>query len=238
VLGCGESKLSAEFGRNRTRGDGLSFYCLECTRERNRRWYRESRRKLGRQVRDHSWIPEGFRWCPACEQPVAHEDYARNSRTRHGFGSRCRSCKAAADRAAYFLRTYGLREADVVALRARQGNRCSLCGDPDPGHVDHDHSSGRVRGLLCERCNLALGLFRDDAHVMRCAADYVEQPRSPQTQVEVPSGSRQRSAPAARRSPDPVASMLRRRAAGCRADHLVRARVAAVMASLERPAGR
>jgi hypothetical protein len=153
---CGGIKSVTDFGRNRSLGDGLSFYCLACNRERNRAWYREHRRSLGKEVRDHSWIPEGFRWCPSCEQPVAHEDYTRNTRTASGFGSRCRACDRAANSAGYFYRTYKLRKSQVAEMRAAQDGRRAICGDPAQ-HLDHDHASGAMRQMLCQRCNHGLG---------------------------------------------------------------------------------
>jgi Recombination endonuclease VII len=74
----------------------------------------------------------------------------------------------------YYLRRYGLDRAGIDDLRARQSDRCALCGDPQPGHIDHDHETTLTRALLCERCNLGLGLFRDDPSLLRAAADYVE----------------------------------------------------------------
>ena len=171
---CGEVKASTEFGTNRSRPDGLSFYCLACDRERNNRWYREHRRALGHEVRDHSWIPEGFRWCSSCRQAVAHEDYTRNAGTASGFGSRCRACDRAANSAGYFYRKYKLTMRGVAELRAAQGDRCAICGDPEPQHLDHDHRTGTIRKLLCQRCNHGLGLFRDDPKLLHAAAYYVE----------------------------------------------------------------
>ena len=163
-----------EFGRNRSMRDGLSFYCLTCNRERNRRWYRDHRRGQGHEVRDHSWVPEGFRWCPACRQPVAHEDYTRVATAASGFGSQCKACKSRAGMDRYYARRYGLDRAGIDDLRARQSDMCALCGDARPGHIDHDHATDFVRALLRERCDLALGLFRDDPSLLRAAADYVE----------------------------------------------------------------
>ena len=177
---CGETKPSSDFGRNRALKDGLSFYCLACNRERNNAWYRQSRRRLGKAVRDHSWIPEGYRWCPSCEQPVAHDDYVRNARTASGFGSRCRACDRAVNSAYYFYRRYKLTKKQVAEIRAAQDDRCAICGDPEPQHLDHDHDSGAIRQLLCQRCNHGLGLLRDDPAVLRAAADYVEQHRERQ----------------------------------------------------------
>jgi Recombination endonuclease VII len=177
---CGESKPAADFGRNRSLKDGLSFYCLACNRERNRAWYRQSRRTAGREVRDHSWVPEGFRWCPACEQAVPHDEYMRASRTSSGFGSRCKACHNAANSEYYLRRTYQLTKDHVAEMRRAQGDRCAICGDPAPQHLDHDHETGGIRELLCQRCNHGLGLFRDDPALLHAAAFYVDAHRERQ----------------------------------------------------------
>jgi hypothetical protein len=171
---CEQVRAASAFGRNKSRPDGLSFYCLDCNRERNNRWYRQHQRRLGKEVRDHSWIPDGFRWCPDCKQAVVHEDYTRNSKTVSGYGSRCKACHSAANSDAYFYRTYGITKRELSGLRAAQDDRCGICGDAHPEHLDHDHSTGRVRRLLCQRCNNGLGLFRDDPYLLQVAALYVE----------------------------------------------------------------
>ena len=177
---CGGAKAYAEFGRNRTRPDGLSFYCLSCNRERNNQWYRQHRLSLGHEVRDHSWIPDGFRWCPACRQAVAHEDYTRNAGTASGFGSRCRACDRATNSAGYFYRKYKLTKRELNTLRKAQHDRCAICGAPGPEHLDHDHATGEIRKLLCQRCNQGLGLFRDQPYLLAVAALYVEGHRQQQ----------------------------------------------------------
>jgi hypothetical protein len=188
---CDQVLPEDAFGRNKTLPDGLSCYCRSCSRARSNRWYRESRQRLGKEVRDHSWVPEGFRWCPACRQAVAHEDYTKNSRTATGFGSMCRSCKASADSAAYFYRKYKLTRNHVAAMRAAQDDRCAICSEAGPQHLDHDHQIGVTRQLLCQRCNQGLGLFRDDPAALRAAADYVERHRRRQAGASTsPSGTR------------------------------------------------
>lgn len=75
----------------------------------------------------------------------------------------------------------GLSVADVAALIARQGGACAVCGDEldrAPGsrrtHLDHDHSTMRVRGVLCLNCNIAIGRLKDSPRRARLAADYLE----------------------------------------------------------------
>lgn len=66
---------------------------------------------------------------------------------------------------------------EYEAILDAQGGACALCEcPPTPGislHVDHDHGTGEIRGLLCMRCNNALGLFREDPDLLKRAARYV-----------------------------------------------------------------
>jgi hypothetical protein len=64
-------------------------------------------------------------------------------------------------------------------LLAAQGGRCAICvgewtGHHIAPHIDHDHATGKVRGLLCVNCNNGLGRFGDDPRRLRAAAQYLE----------------------------------------------------------------
>lgn len=79
----------------------------------------------------------------------------------------------------YLMKTYGLTKAAWDNIFESQGRICYLCGTDRPGlkgqwHTDHSHATGRVRSILCHPCNVGLGLFKDNAGVLRKAADYVE----------------------------------------------------------------
>lgn len=75
----------------------------------------------------------------------------------------------------HMKRQYGLDWEEFDRLVATQNNQCALCGEEDPRwHVDHDHETGRVRALLCHRCNIGLGMFGDDPSRLIEAAQYIE----------------------------------------------------------------
>jgi predicted nucleic acid-binding Zn ribbon protein len=74
---------------------------------------------------------------------------------------------------------YGVTPDRFAEMLAEQGGSCGICPAAEPGgkgawHVDHDHATGRVRGLLCHHCNLGLGNFKDEPSRLRAAITYLE----------------------------------------------------------------
>lgn len=75
---------------------------------------------------------------------------------------------------------YGLTPEQYADMLTQQEGRCAVCKTAEAGggfgswHIDHDHNSGMIRGLLCNRCNMALGLFRDDINRLTAAINYLE----------------------------------------------------------------
>ncbi|MFC3744462.1 endonuclease VII domain-containing protein [Paractinoplanes deccanensis] len=173
----------SEFHRNARRPDGLAFYCKQCAAERSE----ASRRKRGvkEQRRASEPVPEGSKWCPDCEEVKPLVDFARTKASKSGYHTYCRPCHNARGREAkqrlyggtreYHLRhRYGITDAEAKELLAEQGGVCAICGAPDPQHVDHDHRTGWVRGILCFNCNGGLGQFRDSPAYLAEAITYLK----------------------------------------------------------------
>jgi hypothetical protein len=77
-------------------------------------------------------------------------------------------------------REYGISEIEYEGMLKAQGFKCAIC-ETDlamrKGHypnVDHDHQIGRVRGILCVRCNQGIGSFKDNPKLLKKAANYLE----------------------------------------------------------------
>ncbi|MBH1939046.1 endonuclease VII domain-containing protein [Streptomyces sp. AV19] len=81
--------------------------------------------------------------------------------------------------------SYGITPDDYLLLLKQQGGVCAICSEDEPNEhgrtgtkfrlaVDHCHRTGRVRGLLCQKCNRAIGLLKDNADLLRKAIDYLE----------------------------------------------------------------
>lgn len=80
----------------------------------------------------------------------------------------------------YYLTTYfGITKEDYNNLLKEQNHTCAICNkvDPTPNRrlaVDHNHKTNEIRGLLCGKCNIALGLFDDNTDLMLKAIEYLK----------------------------------------------------------------
>lgn len=104
-------------------------------------------------------------------------------------GSYCSNCRAAYNKE-YAARTvnvdyrlqrkYGISLQEYHLFLKIQESKCAICKSDDPKTdakmfcVDHDHTTGVVRGLLCKTCNSALGLLNEDFKIIQAAAEYVK----------------------------------------------------------------
>lgn len=85
---------------------------------------------------------------------------------------------AASVRKSYMKSEWGMTPEDYHRMLSGQGGGCAICGTFDPRgrgrfHVDHDHATGRIRGLLCNECNFGLGKFGDNPELLRRALAYL-----------------------------------------------------------------
>ena len=107
----------------------------------------------------------------------------------YGAHHKCRSCisednkktRTPGSRYAEWLKGYGLTPESYNEMLEKQGGGCAICGSKDHGGakrttrfpVDHCHETGKTRGLLCHRCNRALGFFKDDIQTLQNAVKYL-----------------------------------------------------------------
>lgn len=173
-----------------------SRVCADCKVEKPASEY--SRKGKGK------WGQQKYQsYCKACEnirkknRPLTGEQLERQRAYRRDWAVANRerlSQQQAARRAAdpefhkwlsyqnHLWKKYRMRWEEYEQLCESQDNKCAVCRaplsfEPKRPAVDHDHTSGQIRGLLCEACNQGLGNFRDDPDILRAAAKYLEKER-------------------------------------------------------------
>lgn len=180
------------------KANGNILGCLECVRKRNRDRAEVLRRKEGRRKKDEP-IPAKpckkcggterrmdvngrLRGCAPCGRERGREAMKLSRRAdpeKFRIAQReWRKQHPEYHRAGSLKKNFGITVAQYDQMAAEQDNACAICR----GHnlsgkrlaVDHDHTSGKIRSLLCSRCNTALGQLREQPGLCRAAAEYLE----------------------------------------------------------------
>jgi hypothetical protein len=145
---CKRDKDMSLFHRNRKSSDGYQSNCAKCCSDYSKQ-YREEKRKEISEIRKIKY-----------ESVKNDPEYLRKKRESK------------------YLGRYGITLDDYEKMLFEQCGVCKICLNPPSGKkkrlaVDHCHITGKVRGLLCDHCNVGLGRFKDDAELLECAILYL-----------------------------------------------------------------
>jgi len=115
--------------------------------------------------------------CGKCKQEKPLSDFNRNRSRVDGLQDWCHDCHGPAVRKSQLQRAYGITPEDYDEMYEAQCGCCVICGDHQSTltavlHVDHNHETGKVRGLLCRFCNLLEGFIKDKPQALDRLRDY------------------------------------------------------------------
>ena len=132
--------------------------------------------------------------CNKCKLKKSLEEFSLNKNSKDGHHVICKKCHCAYVTQYYkdnprklknhnLKKNYGISIENYEYLFKQQNGVCAICGKPETRictkrivqslSVDHDHSTGIVRGLLCDRCNKAIGLLYHSPELLINAIDYL-----------------------------------------------------------------
>lgn len=172
------------------RGDGP---CRLCLTESRRRYNGSAKTGPPSRYRGDSTVQldaldQGKKHCARCREVKERSHFSRSAKHPTGLHSWCRTCCSEQKRTRYQrdrelinLRSrasrFGITVDELSRLIEKHGGRCAICAGPcSTGRqlaIDHDHRTGRVRGLLCANCNRGIGLLRDSPAIALAAAEYL-----------------------------------------------------------------
>lgn len=143
---CKKRKLASKFSRRAASPDGIHVVCKCCDNERSAKWKREHPEY------NKEWL-------------AAHPGYKEQLLKRDPLRYRRHHLEYA----------YGMSLEEFDAMFESQGKRCAVCRRKDfQPVVDHNHKTGRVRGILCYPCNSALGFLGDSIKKVKVALEYLK----------------------------------------------------------------
>lgn len=113
--------------------------------------------------------------CTKCreDKPETAEFFPLHNKKKNGLDSWCRSCRSSYRSNIRRGKYRDMMGDDQLKSIIQTTKECTICGDEADLVVDHCHSTNKVRGLLCNRCNKGLGLFRDDPDLLEFARIYL-----------------------------------------------------------------
>lgn len=156
---CGHVKPLDEFYLSKHGSKGRNAYCKECTKAKAKAWYNKNAERA-RNTRLAYYEKHRARLNKKCREYQSRPEVQERNKWRllkRRIGYDCRE--------------------QVEVLDEAQQSCCAVCGEYMEGinkHVDHCHSTGKIRGLLCSNCNTGIGLFRDDTARLMSAVVYLE----------------------------------------------------------------
>ena len=148
---CKETKPIEEFSKNRNNKSGYESECKSCRKERHKNTYVTAR--VNKKLTEE-------------EKANYYKNYVRKDYVKEKQRNSIR------------FRKYGVTTEQYTQMLINQSNKCGIClntfSNSKDTHIDHDHETGIVRGLLCRSCNTGFGMFRENITVLNNAIKYAE----------------------------------------------------------------
>lgn len=157
---CKEEKTRDCFVKDKNRKDGLYPQCKAC----RKKFDQDNKEKITVRRKIYDEKPENKK---------RQSNYNKKRREKPENIKR--------EKDSHLKNNYGITIQEFEAFEKQQDERCRICKKhkSEAGrkglHVDHNHKTGKVRGLLCTSCNQGLGRFKDNAVFLRNAADYIDE---------------------------------------------------------------
>ena len=133
----------------------------------------------------------GQSYCPSCKKVKDIDCFNKDSRTVYGITIYCKECfkidykkNIIRNTDNYLKYEYNITLDEYNNLLKKQNDKCSICGKSSKENkkrlaIDHNHTTGKIRGLLCSSCNQGLGKFYDNVEFLENAIKYLQFNSSP-----------------------------------------------------------
>lgn len=173
---CRDRKLVSEFHKRATYDDGLDTRCKACELEYDRQ-----------RIKNHPGpLTTGTKICSFCKIELDVSNFSKRLRSKDGLRNRCKKCDRTAEKTyrnknpsqRYFnsiRQKHNLTKEDYEKLLKKQNYKCAICQEYEKLVVDHCHTNLKVRGLLCQKCNSGLGMFKDNLESLKNAIKYLNE---------------------------------------------------------------
>lgn len=172
---CRNRKSVIEFYKNKSYADGYSKMCKSCNLEYDRQ-----------RIANHTGpATRGNKICTQCKQEKPVSEYNKRLRSKDGLRNNCKDCDHKSEHRyrkqnpsqaalAAIRQKYGLQEHAYKEMLEKHNYQCDICESKTRLCIDHCHKTGKIRGILCGKCNSGIGLLNDNIADLEKAIRYLK----------------------------------------------------------------
>jgi hypothetical protein len=169
-------KQLPEFYADANSRDGVRTWCKKCLSEYSKKYHQEHREEN---------CAKGKKWRQENEKAYRAKKRAYYLKNKDRISAKAKQWDLDHPEESWandIRYRFGITRDTYYAMLSEQGGVCKICGGKPTGRrnrlsVDHDHTTGIIRGLLCEHCNRGLGCFKDDLGLFRKVIEYLQGPQ-------------------------------------------------------------
>ena len=154
---CKEIKDITNFNKNRFNKDGLHYYCKFCQNICNKLWRDKNKESRKDYFKKHYNAEKSRKYYINNKEKISKRNRINKLKNK-----------------------YSLTQEEYRNIIEDQKTKCAICGKKfnttvDKICIDHDHNTGKIRGLLCHKCNVGLGMFEDNFKLLIKALNYLKE---------------------------------------------------------------
>jgi hypothetical protein len=164
---CKQEKQVTLFSLSKRNKSGFNSYCKSCDSIVGKE------RMVNEKVVDKV-IPT-HRTCCSCKTVKLSKEFSKCASRKDGLDIRCKPCASKSSKVQHYKKLYGFTAEQAKNHLENQHGSCKICGNESKLYGDHNHSTGKVRGLICNNCNTVLGHSKERIDVLLKAIDYLKE---------------------------------------------------------------
>jgi hypothetical protein len=185
---CGFCKINKSldsFNKSKSNRDGLQRHCRECTKIYHKLWYEKNKEEIQEKSKEYrkshakEFAERTRKWKDANKIRCNIISLEGRIRKKERLG---KEKFREEERKKGLKIKYSFTIENYEDLFIKQNGVCAICGKPQPPskgrqeplYIDHDHDTGKVRGLLCRNCNFCIGHAHDDVNILQLMIKYLE----------------------------------------------------------------
>ncbi len=168
---CKKRKPISKFYKDKTAKNGYRNWCKECRKKYEEIHYQNNKEKI---LKQHKKYQENHK------KEILQ--YAKQYRETHKTEiKKWRQTHKKQIKIKFMLKTYGISLTEYNEILKKQKRLCAICGkkfkNSGDCHIDHNHKTGKVGGLLCGKCNRGIGMFEENISILENAIKYLKKER-------------------------------------------------------------